>query len=115
MKHWVKTRREAPRCEIEVKDKPKLAAPKTQTRRPPLFKVILLNDDYTPMEFVVEVLKVIFRRGQEEAVGIMMEVHEKGSGVCGFYPRDVAETKADEVIAWARRNSHPLQCTVERE
>lgn len=115
MNQWLVNRRNGPWCGVEVKDKPKLASPKTQTSRPPLYKVILLNDDYTPMEFVIDVLKALFHKSHEDAVGITLEVHEKGSGVCGIYPRDVAETKADEVIAWARRNTHPLQCTVERE
>ena len=92
-----------------------LAEPKAKTKRPPYFKVVLLNDDYTPMDFVVFILKDIFRKGHEEAVNIMMEVHQKGAGNCGVYTRDVAETKAEMVITLARRNEYPLQCCVEKE
>lgn len=92
-----------------------LAEPKVKTKRPPLFKVVLMNDDYTPMDFVVFVLKDIFRKNHEEAVSIMMEIHQKGEGVCGVYTRDVAETKAELVITLARRNEYPLQCRVEKE
>lgn len=92
-----------------------LAEPKAKTKRPPYFKVVLLNDDFTPMDFVVFILKDIFRKGHEEAVNIMMEVHQKGAGNCGVYTRDVAETKAEMVITLARRNEYPLQCCVEKE
>lgn len=92
-----------------------LAEPKVKTKRPPLFKVVLMNDDYTPMDFVVFVLKDIFRKTHEEAVSIMMEIHQKGEGVSGVYTRDVAETKAELVITLARRNEYPLQCRVEKE
>ncbi|MFO0389997.1 MAG: ATP-dependent Clp protease adapter ClpS [Alphaproteobacteria bacterium] len=92
-----------------------LADPKAKTKRPPYFKVVLLNDDYTPMDFVVFILKDIFHKGHEEAVNIMMEVHQKGAGNCGVYTRDVAETKAEMVITLARRNEYPLQCCVEKE
>jgi ATP-dependent Clp protease adaptor protein ClpS len=92
-----------------------LAEPKVKTKRPPFFKVVLLNDDYTPMDFVVFLLKDIFRKIHEEAVGIMLEIHHKGAGVCGVYTRDVAETKAELVITLARRNEYPLQCRVEKE
>lgn len=92
-----------------------LAEPEVKTKRPPFFKVVLLNDDYTPMDFVVFVLKDIFRRSHEEAVGIMLEIHNKGAGVCGVFTRDVAETKAELVITISRRNEYPLQCRVEKE
>src|ERR1700761_7023070 len=72
-----------------------LAEPKAKTKRPPFFKVVLLNDDYTPMDFVTFILKDIFRRNHEEAVSIMLEIHHKGAGICGVYTRDVAETKAE--------------------
>ena len=91
-----------------------LAEPEVKTKRPPFFKVVVLNDDYTPMDFVVFLLKDIFRKTQEEAVSIMLEVHNKGSGVCGIYTRDVAETKAETVLTVARRNEYPLQCRVEK-
>jgi ATP-dependent Clp protease adaptor protein ClpS len=92
-----------------------LAEPEVQTKRPPLFKVVLLNDDYTPMDFVVFILKDIFRRSHEDSISIMLEIHNRGAGVCGVYTRDVAETKAELVITLARRNDHPLQCRVEKE
>ncbi len=92
-----------------------LAEPKAKTKRPPLFKVVLMNDDYTPMDFVVFILKDIFRKNHEEAVSIMMEVHARGEGVCGVFTRDVAETKAELVITLARRHEYPLQCRVEKE
>lgn len=92
-----------------------LAEPKVKTKRPPLFKVVLLNDDFTPMDFVVFILKDIFRRSHEEAISTMMEIHHKGAGICGVFTRDVAETKAELVITLARRNEYPLQCRVEKE
>ena len=92
-----------------------LAEPEVKTKRPPYFKVVLLNDDYTPMDFVVVILKDIFRKAHEEAISIMLEIHKKGAGVCGVYTRDVAETKAEAVITVARRNEYPLQCLVEKE
>lgn len=92
-----------------------LAEPKVQTKKPPFFKVVLLNDDYTPMEFVVLVLKEVFRKAEEEAVAIMLEVHQKGAGLCGVFTRDVAETKAEAVITIARHHEYPLQCVVEKE
>lgn len=89
--------------------------PKIKTARPPFFKVVMLNDDFTPMEFVVEVLKTIFRHPHEDAVGIMVQIHQKGAGICGVFTRDVAETKAEIVIALARQNEYPLQCVIEKE
>lgn len=87
--------------------------PKAKVKRPPMFKVVLVNDDYTPMDFVVYILCEIFRKNQEEAVQIMMDVHNSGFGICGVYTRDVAETKADQVILIARSHEYPLQCRVE--
>lgn len=92
-----------------------VAEPKTKAKRPPFYKVVLLNDDYTPMEFVVHVVQTIFRKGQEDAVRIMLEVHQKGAGICGVYTREVAETKVEQVIQFARRNEHPLQCVMEQD
>lgn len=89
--------------------------PKVQTHKPPLYKVVMLNDDYTPMEFVVTVVKKVFNKTQEEANRIMMEVHNRGSAVCGLYTRDVADTKADLVIEYARMQEHPLQAVVDQE
>ena len=80
---------------------------------PPLFKVILLNDDYTPMEFVVIVLQKFFAFNREQATRIMLKVHTEGQGVCGVYPKDVAATKVDVVVAFARQHQHPLQCVME--
>ena len=92
-----------------------VAEPKAKTKRPPLYKVILLNDDYTPMDFVVMVLEQIFRRPHADALNVMLEVHQKGAGLAGIYTRDVAETKVDQVIEYARINDYPLQCTLEPE
>lgn len=88
---------------------------KPRLQRPPLYKVILLNDDYTPMEFVVVVLQRFFRKTREEATRIMLHVHQKGIGVCGVYTREVAETKVRQVMMFSSENQHPLQCTMEPE
>ena len=92
-----------------------LAEPKVNTKRPPFFKVVLLNDDYTPMDFVTFILKDVFHKTHEESVSIMLEIHHKGVGICGVYTRDVAETKAELVTTMSRRNEYPLQCRVEKE
>ncbi len=84
-----------------------------EVKRPPLFKVVLINDDYTPMEFVVEVLEVYFRMNREQATHVMLTVHTQGKGVCGIFTRDIAETKAAEVNQYARENEHPLLCEIE--
>jgi ATP-dependent Clp protease adaptor protein ClpS len=86
-----------------------------KTKRPSLYKVLLLNDDYTPMEFVVHVLERFFNKGREEATRIMLHVHQKGVGVCGVYTYEVAETKVAQVMDFARQHQHPLQCTMEKE
>lgn len=80
---------------------------------PPLFKVVLLNDDYTPMEFVIAVLQKFFAKGFEQATQIMLKVHHDGRAVCGIYPRDIAATKVDQVCQYSRQNQHPLQCVME--
>lgn len=90
-----------------------LETAKPKLKRPPLYRVILLNDDYTTMEFVIEVLTVIFHHSDEKAAQITMHVHQKGAGVCGVYTREVAETKVEQVIQFAKENKHPLQCTME--
>lgn len=82
-------------------------------KRPPLYKVLLLNDDYTPMEFVVEILESFFNMDQEKATRVMLHVHTRGVGVCGVFPRDIAETKVTQVNEYARENQHPLLCTLE--
>jgi ATP-dependent Clp protease adaptor protein ClpS len=86
-----------------------------KTKKPSLYKVLLLNDDYTPMEFVVHVLEEFFSKGREEATRIMLHVHHKGVGICGVYPYEVAETKVTQVMDFSRQNGHPLQCTMEKE
>lgn len=85
------------------------------TKRPDRFKVVLYNDDYTPMEFVVHILERFFNKSREEATIIMLHVHRNGVGICGVYTYEVAETKVASVIDFARRHQHPLQCTMERE
>ncbi len=86
---------------------------KPKLKRPPLYKVILLNDDYTPMEFVVEVLQTFFGMDRSRATQIMLHVHTRGHGVCGVFSRDVAETKVDQVNAYSQQHNHPLLCTME--
>jgi ATP-dependent Clp protease adaptor protein ClpS len=88
---------------------------RTKTQRPSLYKVLLLNDDYTPMEFVVLVLQRFFGKSAEDATRIMLHVHQKGVGVCGVYTYEIAETKVAQVIEFARQHQHPLQCTMEKE
>jgi len=83
-------------------------------KRPPMYKVVLLNDDYTPMEFVVQILQGIFGLNQEKATQIMLHVHTRGVGVCGVFSRDIAETKVAQVTQAARENQHPLKCTMEK-
>jgi ATP-dependent Clp protease adaptor protein ClpS len=82
---------------------------------PPMYKVMLLNDDYTTMEFVVEVLVYVFQKSAEQATQIMLNVHRSGVGVCGIYPLEIAETKVDTVLSLARENGFPLKCIMERE
>ncbi len=88
---------------------------RAKTKKPSLYKVLILNDDYTPMEFVVHVLERFFAKPREEAVQIMLHVHRHGVGICGVYTFEVAETKVAQVIELARRHQHPLQCTMEKE
>ena len=90
-----------------------VAPAEPKLKRPPLYKVVLLNDDYTPMEFVVEVLEGFFGMDREKATQVMLTVHTQGKGVCGIYPRDIAETKSTRVNQHARDNGHPLLCEVE--
>jgi ATP-dependent Clp protease adaptor protein ClpS len=90
-----------------------LAPEKLRIKPPPLYRVILLNDDYTPMEFVVEVLRRFFGMEVETATRVMLKVHTEGKGVCGVYPREIAETKAVEVNEFARTAEHPLLCDIE--
>jgi ATP-dependent Clp protease adaptor protein ClpS len=87
---------------------------RTKPKKPSQFKVLLLNDDYTPMEFVVMVLKRFFGMDLEQATRVMLHVHQKGVGVCGIFPYEIAETKVNQVMDFARQNQHPLQCTLEK-
>ncbi len=88
---------------------------RVKTKKPSMYRVLLLNDDYTPMEFVVFILEQFFHKSREQATRIMLHVHQKGVGVCGIYTFEVAETKVAQVMDLARRNEHPLQCTMEKE
>ena len=99
---------EGPTTGLIVKAKPK-------TKKPSLYKVLMLNDDYTPMDFVVHVLEQVFGKNRDEATQIMLHVHRRGVGICGVFTYEVAETKASQVVEFARQNQHPLQCTIEKE
>jgi ATP-dependent Clp protease adaptor protein ClpS len=99
---------DSPNTGVVVKARPK-------TRKPAMYKVLMLNDDYTPMEFVVHVLERFFQKSREEATRIMLHVHRRGVGVCGVFTYEVAETKVTQVMDLARQNQHPLQCTIEKE
>lgn len=85
----------------------------TRHRPPPLYKVLLLNDDFTPMDFVVDVLQRFFSKNREQATQIMLKVHHEGAGICGIYPHGIAETKVNQVAEYAREHQHPLQCVME--
>ncbi len=98
----------SPHTNIAIKSKP-------ETKKPSMYKVLLLNDDYTPMEFVVHVLEKFFSKTREEATRIMLHVHRKGVGLCGVFTYEVAETKISQVMDAARQAQHPLQCTMEKE
>ena len=87
---------------------------RTKPKKPSQFRVLLLNDDYTPMEFVVMVLKRFFNLNLEQATRVMLHVHQKGVGVCGIFPYEIAETKVNQVMDFAKQNQHPLQCTLEK-
>jgi ATP-dependent Clp protease adaptor protein ClpS len=101
-------RGDAPKGEVVTKTRAK-------TQRPSLYKVLLLNDDYTPQEFVIHVLERFFGKNHEDATRIMLHVHHNGVGICGVYTFEVAETKVAQVIEFARQHQHPLQCTMEKE
>ena len=88
---------------------------KPKTKIPSLYRVLMMNDDYTPMEFVIEVLEKFFKKNREEATQIMLHVHQRGVGVCGIYAYDLAETKATQVMNYARKHEHPLQVQLEKE
>jgi ATP-dependent Clp protease adaptor protein ClpS len=99
---------EGPGTGVVVKTKPK-------TKKPSMYKVLMLNDDYTPMEFVVHILERFFNKSRQEATRIMLHVHKRGVGVCGVYTYEVAETKVTQVMDFARQHQHPLQCTLEKD
>ena len=88
-------------------------AEKIKEKVPPMYKILLLNDDFTPMEFVIEVLKIFFSMNQEQATQIMLKVHTEGVGLCGVYTSDIASTKVNQVVEFARKNQHPLRCVME--
>ena len=88
---------------------------RAKVKKPSLYKVLLLNDDYTPMEFVVHILEKFFAKNREGAVEVMLHVHRHGVGICGVFTYEVAETKVAQVIEFSRRHQHPLQCTMEKE
>jgi ATP-dependent Clp protease adaptor protein ClpS len=88
---------------------------KIEIKKPSFYQVLIMNDDYTPMEFVILVLERFFKKSRAEATQIMLHVHQKGMGVCGLYPYEIAETKIVQVMDFAKKNQHPLQCTMEKE
>jgi ATP-dependent Clp protease adaptor protein ClpS len=92
-----------------------LLKPKPKTKKPSMYKVLLLNDDYTPMEFVVHILERFFGKNRQEATDVMLHVHRRGVGICGIFTYEVAETKVAQVMDFARANEQPLQCTMEKE
>ena len=98
---------------MQHRDDSVLEAKKAKLKLPPMYKVLLLNDDYTPMEFVVLVLQKFFGMTRERATQVMLKVHREGMGICGVYPRDVASTKVQQVAGYARKYQHPLQCVME--
>jgi len=98
---------------MQHKDDSVLETKKAKVKLPPMYKVLLLNDDYTPMEFVVLVLQKFFGMTRERATQVMLKVHREGMGICGVYPRDVALTKVQQVAGYSRKHQHPLQCVME--
>lgn len=92
-----------------------LLKPRPKTKKPAMYKVLLLNDDYTPMEFVVHILERFFSKNRQEATDVMLHVHRRGVGICGIFTYEVAETKVAQVMDFARANEQPLQCTMEKE
>ena len=88
---------------------------RTKTKKPSMYKVLMLNDDYTPMEFVVHVLEQCFAKSHEEATRVMLHVHQKGVGICGVFTYEIAETKVNQTMDLAQQHQHPLQCTIEKD
>ena len=99
----------------EHKETGLLLKPRPKTKKPSMYKVLILNDDYTPMEFVVHVLERFFNKSRQEATDVMLHVHRRGVGICGIYTYEVAETKVQQVMDFARTNEQPLQCTIEKD
>ena len=87
---------------------------KPKVKKPPLYRVILLNDDYTPMEFVVDVIQKVFKKSHDEATKIMLQIHTEGIGICGIFPLEIAETKMNQVLNLSKESQHPLQCIIEK-
>ncbi|NWG88132.1 MAG: ATP-dependent Clp protease adapter ClpS [Hydrogenophilaceae bacterium] len=100
---------------VQHQDEQLLEVERVKAPPPPLYRVLLLNDDFTPMEFVVTVLEHFFYMGREQATLIMLKVHNEGVGLCGVFPRDIAETKVNQVTDYARNHQHPLQCVLEED
>ncbi len=92
-----------------------LTKEKVKLKKPEMYAVVMLNDDYTPMEFVIYVLQSIFKKNYEDAKRIMLLIHNEGKGICGVFPLDIAETKANQVVEFARINQHPLECKVQKQ
>ena len=101
--------------EIFEQDLGVITKEKPEVKKPDMYAVVLINDDYTPMEFVIYVLQTIFKKSYEEAKKIMLLVHNEGKGICGLYSLDIAETKANHVIEFSRVNQHPLECKVQKQ
>lgn len=99
--------------DLDLEERLGEAKQREKLRPPPMYKVIVLNDDYTPMDFVVEVLQMFFSMNREKATRVMLQVHTKGRGECGTFTYDIAETKVAQVNDWARQNEHPLMCQLE--
>ena len=118
-------RRKSPSARIDMSDNGRrgeegpgtgvIVKPKAKTKKPSMYKVLMLNDDYTPMEFVVHILERFFSKSRQEATRIMLHVHRRGVGICGVYTYEVAETKVTQVMDFARQHQHPLQCTLEKD
>jgi len=101
--------------EFKVPSSQVLVKQKSKLQKPKLFKVILLNDDYTPMEYVVKLLKAVFNKSESDAINIMLMIHNKGLGICGIFTKDIAETKVFTVLKMAKHDQHPLKCIMEPE
>lgn len=97
----------------QYKDDVSVDAQKAATKPPPMYKVLLLNDDFTPMDFVVDVLQHFFHMNAEKATTVMLQVHNQGKGLCGIYTKDIAATKVEQVTQYAQTHQHPLQCVME--